>query len=301
MTLLAKIRRLISDPPPEYVFEISERGVAWARTAQPVRQEFLPFEEGTVRVTPMKDNVLDPRAFQRAVASVAPPAGSRKQRRAALILPDYCARVVVLDFDTFPSDPAEQAALARFRVKRAVPFDIESAVLACHPQPRHDGSKKIDVVVAVLNMEVAAHYEAPFRAAGYHCGFVTLSALAALPMGDGAARGASTVVAKLSGRALAVSLIHDATLRLFRCVELAGGSEDEVVEILGPTFALAEDDFRARPQTLRLCGFPPLSGDTLDRWRRELGAAIEPVGSRFGAPTPYNAGLLGYLETLEGN
>jgi type IV pilus assembly protein PilM len=301
MSLLRIFRRLVSDPPPEYVFEISEKGIAWARTAEPRDQKWQPLEEGAIKVSPLKDNVLEPRAFEKAVAAIAPPGAPRKQRRAALILPDYCARVVVLDFDTFPADPAEQAALARFRVKRAVPFDIESAVLACHPQPRHDGSKKIDVAVAVLNMEVAAHYEAPFRAAGYHCGFVTLSALAALPMGDGAARGAPVVVAKWSGMALAVSLIHDSVLRMFRCVELGGDPEHEVVEVLGPTFALAEDDFNARPQSLRLCGFPPLAGDTLARWQSELGAEIETVKSRFGEPAPYNAGLLGYLETLERN
>jgi type IV pilus assembly protein PilM len=300
MPLLSLIRRLVSDAPPEYVFEISESGLAWARPAQPARQEWQPFEEGTIKVSPLKDNVLDARAFERAVAAATPPDGGRKQRRAALILPDYCARVVVLDFDTFPSEPAEQAALARFRVKRAVPFDIEGAVLACHPQPRADGSKKIDVVAAVLNMEVAAHYEAPFRAAGYHCGFVTLSALAALPLAGGAARGATEVVAKLSGRALAVLLVHGATLRMFRCVELGGGSEDEMLDVLGPTFALAEDELRARPQTLRLCGFPGLDEAAAGRWSRELGAGVEPVRSRLGVLAPHNAGLLGYLETLEG-
>ena len=40
----------------------------------------------------------------------------KKRREAALILPDYCARVAVLDFDSFPADPKEQLSLVRFRL-----------------------------------------------------------------------------------------------------------------------------------------------------------------------------------------
>jgi hypothetical protein len=44
----------------------------------------------------------------------SPPTGIASAR-AAVILPDYCARVAVLDFDAFPDDPEEQQALVRFR------------------------------------------------------------------------------------------------------------------------------------------------------------------------------------------
>jgi hypothetical protein len=37
----------------------------------------------------------------------------------ALILPDYCTRVAVLDFDNFPTDAKEQLSLMRFRMKKA--------------------------------------------------------------------------------------------------------------------------------------------------------------------------------------
>ncbi len=52
---------------------------------------------------------------------------ARKRRDVALILPDFSARISVLDFDQFPTDPKEQASLIRFRLKRSVPFDVESA------------------------------------------------------------------------------------------------------------------------------------------------------------------------------
>ena len=38
----------------------------------------------------------------------------------------------------------------------------------------------------------------------------------------------------------------------------------------------------------------------IERWRTDWGVAIEPLRSRFGTPGETNAGLLGYLESVEG-
>src|SRR5207244_3377183 len=80
-----------------------------------------------------------------AVRRLAPTNG--KRREAALILPDYCARVAVLDFDSFPADPKEQLSLVRFRLKKSVPFDVDSAAVGYWAQPAAGG--KQDVVAAV--------------------------------------------------------------------------------------------------------------------------------------------------------
>lgn len=301
MSLPGKLKSLITDPPPEFAFEVSGQGIAWARVAEPAAIQWRPLPPGVVEVSPLKDNILSPGQFAEAVASLAPRNGSRGLRRAALILPDYAARIAVLDFDTFPSNAEEQLALARFRVKRAVPFDIESAVVACHAQPRA-GEKKIDVTVGAVKSEVAAHYEAPFRAAGMHCGFVTISALQALALAPEAAlpEDAPLIHAKLSGRVLAVSLLMGASLRMFRCVELPSADEAELFDILIPTLAFAEDELASRPAALLLCGFPPATGARLDEWSRTLGLPVHPVRSRLAAVNANNAGLLGYLESLEG-
>lgn len=301
MPILSKLKALVTDPPPEYVFEVSEQGIAWARPLEPAAARWRALPPGVIEANPMKDNVLSPGQFAEAIAELVPRNGSRGLKRAALILPDYAARIAVLDFDTFPGDPREQLALARFRVKRAVPFDIESAVVACHAQPRA-GDKKIDVTVGVVKSEVAAHYEAPFRAAGIHCGLVTISALQALPLAPETALpgGAPVIAAKLSGRVLAVSLLDGGSLRMFRCVELPSLDEREVLDILIPTLAFAEDELAARPGALLLCGFPAAEGGGPEQWSRALGLPVSPVRSRLGAVNANNAGLLGYLESLEG-
>lgn len=301
MPLLSKLKALVTDPPPEYVFEISEQGIACARPDQPAAIQWRALPPGVIEANPLRDNVLSPGQFAEAIAALVPRNGSRGMKRAALILPDYSARIAVLDFDTFPGDPQEQLALARFRVKRAVPFDIESAVVACHAQPRPN-EKKVDVTVGVVKSEVAAHYEAPFRAAGIHCGFVTISALQALPLAPEAELpgNAPVIQAKLSGRVLAVSLLDGSSLRMFRCVELPSLDEREIFDILIPTLAFAEDELASRPAALLLCGFSAAPRDGLEEWSRALGLPVHPVRSRLAAVNATNAGLLGYLESLEG-
>src|SRR5580700_9260308 len=108
------------------VFEVSEAGIAAARIGHKTELDFRPLAPGVLEISPLKENVQDPAAFTAAVKALATTHAGRKGKDAALILPDFSTRTTVLDFDTFPSDPEEQLGLIRFRLKRSVPFDVES-------------------------------------------------------------------------------------------------------------------------------------------------------------------------------
>jgi type IV pilus assembly protein PilM len=287
------LNTLLGDPPPAWAFEISEAGIAFARTAAPGELSFRPLPEGTISVSPLRDNVQSPEALTREVAALAPPeAGGR--HHAALILPDYCARTAVLDFDAFPSHHDEQRALVRFRMKKTVPFDLESAILSYYAQSAASGDK-IDVVVALIPREIVERYEAPFRAAGFQPGDVTTSALSALHM---VAPDGITMLAKLGGQTLSVMVLRGPVLKLARCVELVTATADEILSVLYPTVAFIEDELHARPQRLLLCGFGRMADDEASLWQNELGVTVEPLRSRYGMPSWTNAGLLGYMESL---
>ena len=260
---------------------------------------FQAFDEGTLVASPMEDNLLRADAVAAAIARVSATgtsskaAPSEKRKPAAVILPDYAARVTVLDFDSFPSSLEEQNSLVRFRVKKTIPFDIDSAAVSHHVQPHH-ASKKVDVVAVTVAIEVIARYEALFRSSGFQPGVVTTSALAALNLyrGEGVA-----VLAKVSGRALTVSVISSNIVKLFRCVALEGATEEEIMGVLHPTFAYVEDELGSPVQRLIVCGLSPQAAT--DFGQRVKNCEVEPLRSRFGTPGPFNAGLLGYLESVE--
>src|SRR5450756_1465422 len=146
--MLDKLKSILQEAPPAMAFEITEAGIAAARIGARAELDFLPLKPGTLAVSPLKENVLDPDEFVKAVRSLAGTQVARKRRDVALILPDFSARISVLDFDSFPKDPKEQASLIRFRLKRSVPFDVESAAMSFWAQNGDKG--KTDVVVVIM-------------------------------------------------------------------------------------------------------------------------------------------------------
>ena len=296
MALLDSITSIWRDPPPAMAFELSEAGVASARLGAKTELAFRALKPGTISVSPLRDNVLVPDDLAVAVREAAMPSLKSKRRDAALIIPDYCTRIAVLDFDDFPSDAKEQLALIRFRMKKSVPYDVESAALTFWPQ--HAGGKKHEVVVVVAPIEIVARYEAPLRAAGLNPGLVMPSSMAALHLVEA---GGLTVVAKLTGHVLTVMVTDKGHLRLVRCLELAASTVSEVAADLYPTFVFVEDNLGAKAEKLLLCGFGAMQEEARQRFAEELGIEVEAVRSPLGVPGENDAGLLGYLRSVAVN
>lgn len=295
MSLLRPFTTLWRDPPPALAFELSEAGISMARTGKHPQFDFQPLDPGVISVSPLRDNILDPDKFSRAVRALLPQNGSRKRRNAALILPDACARVSVLDFDDFPTDPKEQLSLVRFRMKKSVPYDVESAALSYYAQAPGGKGGNYDVVVAVAPMEIIARYEAPFRAAAAEPGFVTISALASLDLLN---ETGTVAVAKLSGRMLTILVVCSGLLKLVRSLELAEPGIAEIAADLYPTFVYIEDQLGTKAEKLLLAGFGGFGAEARAQFARELHLPVELIHTGAAEAGDNNLGLLGYLRSF---
>jgi len=282
LALRDQISRFVQDPSPASVFELSEDGIAFSCDGA---RGFAPFDPGTLVVSPVTDNFRKPDAAAAALARAIPLVPG-KRRRAALILPDYCARVSVVDFDSFPKEPAEQLSLVRFRLKKTLPFDADAAAISYNVQNADKTSAKREVVTAAVSLDVIARYEALFRAANFHPGAVTTASLAALNLFDGRA---VSVIAKLAGHTLTVMVLVAGVLKLYRCVSMEQATEKDVLLVLYPTLAYIEDELGAQAERLFLCGFPAGA-------LSQLNLPVEALRSVLATPEASNAGLLGYLE-----
>lgn len=307
MAITDTIQRWLADPPPELSFEISAQGIACAARSGAPR--WVPFEEDTLRISPLEENILRNDSFLKAIREAAGAGGGRERRTAMVILPDFAARMAVLDFSQFPVDADEQRALVRFRMKKTVPFDVDAAAVSCFVQPRPDGAKEVDVLATLVSLEILAKYEAAFRAAGLWPGWITTSTLAALELVP--VTGCQVLV-KLSGKVLTVAVTVAGRVRLLRCVELALSEEgqeavvsnlafssrmarslerfcdeEEFGRVLYPTLAYLEEQLKLRPDSVHLCGLESLPVD--------VDLPVETLTSPLGTPNPCNAGLLGYL------
>jgi type IV pilus assembly protein PilM len=291
--MLERLKSILRDPPPAMAFEISEAGITAARLGSRAELDFRALTPGVLSVSPLKENVVDADEFSTAVRALLRGQAARKRSDVALILPDFCARIAVLDFDDFPSDPKEQLSLVRFRLKRSVPFDVESAAVGYWAQ--HVTGKKCDVLVVMTPLEIVSRYEAPFRAAGMNPGFVTTSVLGALEL---APEGGVDVLAKIAGHVLTVVVRNGGVVKLVRCLEVPSPGWQDIAAVLLPTFVYIEDNFGARADRLILCGFGGETEAAKTRFQVELDVAVEPLRSALGIAGETNAGLLGYLRSI---
>lgn len=285
--ILQRLSAAFHDPPPEFVFEIGPQSIAMARAVAGTRTVVEPLDSAVLLPSPVNDNILQPELFEQAVKKLVSTAGSpRKQRRAALVLPDHSARVSVLDFDHFPNNAEDQLPLLQFRLKKTLPYDVESAAISYFAQPMAITGKR-EVITVVTPLEVIARYEAPFRAANVHCGVVTISHLAML---DLVPVTGVVIVAKLSGQVITVMAVDHGALRLVRTLELSEITLDDVAADLYPTFAYCEDTLGSRPEGLVLSGFDQLASEAARRFADELSAKVAILPHTF-------VGLAGYLQS----
>lgn len=289
--ILQKLTGLLQDPLPDFVFELTETGIAFARPPAGVQPAFQPIEPGVLKLSPLANNVLKPDALADSIRAINGTGTGRRRGRAVVILPDHSSRVAVLGFDKFPTDSQEQTGLVRFRMKKSVPFEVDSAVISYHVQS--SSKARTEVVVGVAALDIISHYEAAFRAAGLQPGWVTTAAIATAELIPSSG---ISVAARLTGSYLSVLVLNGSQLKLVRTVELVEFTEEEVLAVLLPTLAYVEDELGAIAARLHLCGFDR-EGRVPD-WVSELQVPVEPLRSRFGTPDGNNAGLLGYLESM---
>ena len=303
--MLSQLAHWLSDPPPSLIFEISEAGVSLAKLGPksrlPENVVFSPLAEGAVEASPIRENVrnaeeLD-RALREALAQVNGAAGKKKKQEAALLLPDNCARVTVLDFENLPGDAGERLALVRWRLKKAVPFDVDTAAISYQIQRSASAAKQISVLVAVSPIEVVSQYEAAVRNLGLVPGYVSVSVAAALNL---VVEQGVTMLVKLGGRTLSLVVIDQGQVRLVRTLESGAQafSENGFTEVaadLYPTFVYVADNFGAPISKLVLAGFGQAFQLATDVFRRELGYESEALKGPQGIVEAHSTGIWGLL------
>lgn len=301
--LPAFLERLFADPPPAWVVEFSELGIFRAATAQPGDTHFEALPEGALMASPVENNFRDYEEVRRVFEAIpfdgAGGARRVKDQRAAVLLPDYSARTTILDFEEFPARREEQEPLVRFRLRKIVPYEIETARVSFQEFRKEGAAGQnghgVTVAATTCPLHILAEYETLLRERGFHPGFVSSSALCAFSLLPSEEVG---VLAKLSGKVLTAVVSEHGAPRLMRTIELPGASREEMLKVLQPMFALAEDQLGTRAQRLWLCGFGEDAGPLARSFEAEFGVpAAEPV-SRSGAPRAYNAGAFGYLQGL---
>ena len=173
------------------------------------------------------------------------------------IVPDASVRVMLVEFDTLPSDHDEALSVVRFRLKKSLPFDLEKAKVSFHAQKVKD---EVRVVAAVALASVVEEYEAVFRDAGFNPGVVLPSMLAAL----GAAEAKRpTLVIKVDAHTTSIAILNEDQLQLFRTLENPRGvtiTGEQLAEEVYPSVVFFQDTYHLNIERIYVAGLPESGG-----------------------------------------
>lgn len=221
--------------------EIAPQGVTAARsdaTIGPVSAvASVPLEHGAMAPGLKPGNLVDRVAIAAAFLKVMEEVGARPNTRTSdvtVIIPDGACRVLLLDFDSLPSKLSEALPLVRFRLKKLVPFDADSAMVTFQVMSH---SKQLTRVLAVaIPRDVLAEYEDIAREAGFEAGAVLPSTLASLA---GLDETSPTMTVNVGALSVTTAITRDGLLLLHRTVDLqiepAGVPMNIAPELLEPS------------------------------------------------------------------
>lgn len=222
-----------------------------------------------------------------------------RSRDVIAIVPDAAVRIMLVDFETLPSDHEEALGVVRFRLKKSLPFDVDKAKVSYHAQKVRE---EIKVVAAVALGTVIDDYEAAFKEAGFNPGVVLPSTLAAL----GAAEGKKpTLVIKVDAHTTSLAILNEDQLQLFRTLENARGvtiSGEQLAEEVYPSIVFFQDTYHLNIEQIYVSGLPE-SGGAAPALKAATGAEVADLvssgqlGNSAGGPVPRwrMAGVVGAL------
>lgn len=174
-------RALVQPPLPLVALEVRPGALAAVRLAREGGRLSLAaagtvaLPPGTLAVSLTRPNVVDVEAFRAAARAVLERVGALAGGPISLVLPDPAVRLALVPSEGRSRD-AEEAI--RFRLHKALPFDVRGARLAHAPAGRDQ------VLVAVAPEEVVRGYEEALEGLGLEPGLVepaSLALLSALP------------------------------------------------------------------------------------------------------------------------
>jgi type IV pilus assembly protein PilM len=253
---------------------------------------------GSVVPDLIENNVRQRDAVCSGIAEVLNDVSGRSKDIIAIV-PDAAVRVMLLEFDTLPSDTEEALGVVRFRLKKSLPFDVEKARVSYHAQKFDD---EVRVVAAVGLASVIEDYEAAFREAGFNPGVVLPSMLAALGAADGRK---PTMVIKVDAHTTSIAILSQDQLQLFRTLENPRGvtiTGEQLAEEVYPSVVFFQDTYHLNIERIYVAGLPE-SGGASAALRAQTGAEVHELvasaqlGASSGGSVPRwrMAGVVGAL------
>jgi type IV pilus assembly protein PilM len=296
-------RHLVEPEYPLVSVEVRPRSVSVVRLAREAGKlvvaaaASVEVPEALLRLSITQPNVVDADAFGRLLAGVLERAGALRDPSCALVLPDPVGRMALLPAnDLTAGRKTDLVEMARFRLRRAVPFEIRDAQVSVLLPPL-GAPEGAEALVAAMLIPVLEGYEAAVRKAGLEPGLVELASLALLSLPEVCSTPGDRILVNWDEGYASLVLTRDGWPMLVRTFSDAAATPEALVREAAHTILY----YRERMQGPGLSGafvrsaaVPP--DDAVALLREPLGVApvvLDPLVALDGPAVPGGQALAG--------
>jgi type IV pilus assembly protein PilM len=188
-----------------------------------------------------------------------------------VILPDDAVRIAFLNVEKLAKDSEEQQTFIRWKLKKAVPFDVETAQIAYQVLgTRRDGNS--DLLVTLSPRSIVEEYESLFDSMNVHAGLVLPSTLAALNLFS--ATPADSLFLKIAPDCITTTIFQNGRIQFYRRVVDA-----TAYDAVHPTIMYYHDKLggKALDQVV-VCGYDSDIGPAMWELQEKLGIVTKRLG-----------------------
>jgi type IV pilus assembly protein PilM len=202
---------------------------------------------GSVTGSLTETNIANSEATRAAVLEALNQAGFEGSE-IAVIVPDDAVRIAFLTVEKLSKDPEERQTFIRWKLKKTVPFDVDSAQIAVRILgTRTDGAA--DMIVTLSPRTVIQEYENLFDSMDIHAGLVLPSTLAALNLF--VPPPADSLFLKIAPGCMTTTVFQQARMQFYRRVV-----DVSAYEAVYPTVMYYQDKLGGKVlQQLVVCGY----------------------------------------------
>ena len=201
---------------------------------------------------------------------------SFKGHEIGVVIPDESARISFVTTEALPGSEEERTAFIRWKLKKTVPFEIDTAQIAYKVMAaRTSGDNRgTDLLVALSPRSVIEEYEHLMDGMGLEAGFVIPSSLAALnlfavPPGD-------VLFLKIAPGCIATTIFRNGQAEFYRKV-----AETPLFDAIYPTLMYYQDKLSGSGLTgVTVCGYDTDLSDDLQELQERLSVPVQKLGPR---------------------
>ena len=189
----------------------------------------------------------------------------------AVVVPDDTARIAFLTAEHPSKNSAEQRTFIRWKLKKSIPFDVDSAQIAYRILGPHSGGVGVDLLVALSPRSIVEEYEKLFDSMDIQAGMVLPSTLAALNLFNPPA--ADTLFLKVAPDCVTTTIFQNRRAQFYRRV-----TDASLYDAVYPTLMYYQDKLGGKTlEQLVVCGYDSDLRLPLDEIQEKLGLAAERV------------------------